>query len=185
MLSPRAACPLQPGGVPEPLGGAGGSASPPGGAPARSGLWKAPLTPARQAHAVQSAGTGSLFSSAPGDRGPDHTLSLICLLQGPYSAQQRPLWLWLMSCRSSNQASHRTRHLLRSPWAPGPLTPAAAGTFMSTSMGPVPRQALSWIISFNPNPTGRCGGNCHFTLGTPGDLPDSPAPSILLSLALP
>lgn len=46
--------PLQPGG-PEPAGGAGGSASPPGGAPARSGRWRAPPHPhpAQLAHGAR------------------------------------------------------------------------------------------------------------------------------------
>lgn len=133
-------------GVPEPVGGAGGSVSPPGGAPARSGLWRAPLAPARQAHTVHSAGTGSLFSSAPEDRGPDHALSLICLLQGPHSAQQMPLWLRLMSCRSSNQESHRTRHLLRSPWAPGLLAPAEAEVLLTSQILLLPPSSSPWHL---------------------------------------
>lgn len=49
-------------------------------------------------------------------------------------------------------------------------------------MGPSLCQALSWIISFNPNPTGRCDCNPHFRGGTQRCSVGFPGPQTLLLL---
>lgn len=136
-------------GGPEPAGGAGGSASPAGGAPARLGPWRAPYPhPAHTAHAVRLLALVLFSAQLRGTEALAIRLSLICLLQGPHSALRTPLWLQLMSCHSSNQESHRTRHLLPIPLAPLTLAPVAPGTFLSISMGPA--HGLSLLIPTQP-----------------------------------
>ena len=57
---------------------------------------------------------------------------------------------------------------------------------MSTSVGPALRQAVSWISSFNPTPTGRFDYNCHRTEEEPSACSvHSPGPPAPLAPSLP